>query len=235
MESDYRRGSGAMPVRVLIADDHRVVRRGLSLVLALDPEIEVVGEAGDGVEAVERARELRPDVVVMDVVMPGMDGIAATAAIRRELPATQVIALTSALGDHIAVDAVRAGALSYLLKDAAPEEVCQAVRAAAAGTVMLAPAAAAQLVRELAPRQQANSSEALQQLTEREHATLRLLGAGKSNREIAAEFGIGEATVKTHVRNVLTKLGLRSRTQAALYAAQHGLAERTTAPPDGSE
>jgi len=220
-----------MPVRVLIADDHRVVRRGLSLVLALDPEIEVVGEAGDGAEAVERARELRPDVVVMDVVMPVMDGIAATAVIRRELPATQVIALTSALGDHTVVDAVRAGALGYLLKDAAPEEVCQAVRATAAGTAALAPAATAQLVRELAPAsapgQQADGSEALQQLTERERATLRLLGAGKSNREIAAEFGIGEATVKTHVRNVLSKLGLRSRTQAALYAAQRGLADRS--------
>ena len=167
-----------MPVRVLIADDHRVVRRGLSLVLSLDPELTVVGEAGDGAEALARARELHPDVVVMDVIMPVMDGIAATAAIRRELPATQVLALTSALGDHTVVDAVRAGAVGYLLKDAAPEEVCQAVRAAAAGTASLAPAATAQLVREVAPGQQPDGSAALLRLTERERVTMRLLGAG---------------------------------------------------------
>jgi DNA-binding NarL/FixJ family response regulator len=140
-----------MSVRVLVADDHRVVRRGLSLVLALDPDIEVVGEAGDGAEAVALARELRPDVVVMDVVMPVMDGIAATAAIRRDLPETQVLALTSALGDHTVIDVVRAGALGYLLKDAAPDEVCRAVRATAAGAVALASEAAAQLVREVVP------------------------------------------------------------------------------------
>jgi two-component system, NarL family, response regulator LiaR len=227
-----------MPVRVLVADDHRVVRRGLSLVLALDPDLEVVGEAGDGAEALERARELRPDVIVMDVVMPVMDGISATAAIRRDLPATQVLALTSALGDHSVVDALRAGAVGYLLKDAAPEEVCEAVRAAAAGAPSLAAAAMAQLLRELAPmsaaRQEPDDSDALQRLTERERATLRLLGAGRSNREIATELGVGEATAKTHVRNVLAKLGLRSRTQAALYAAQHGLTEPASGAPGGA-
>src|SRR5829696_8296967 len=149
-----------MAIRVLIADDHGVVRQGLRMFLGLDPELEVVGEAGDGAEAVRLAHDLRPDVVLIDIVMPVLDGIAATRAIRRELPATQVLALTSTVPEHTAIDAVQAGAIGYLLKDATPEDVCQAVKAAAAGTPQLAPDAAAQLMRELSPQAQVLSSDA---------------------------------------------------------------------------
>jgi two-component system, NarL family, response regulator LiaR len=216
-----------MPIRVLIVDDHRVVRRGLSLVLDQDPELEAVGEAGDGAEALRLAEALRPDVVLMDVVMPVLDGISATMAIRRAFPATQVLALTSTLGDQTAVDAVRAGAVGYLLKDATPEEVCRAVKAAATGTPHFAPEAATQLIRALAVPDQATApghsgdSSSPQRLTDREATVLSLLGQGKSNREIAGALAIGESTVKTHIHHVLTKLGLHSRTQAALYAAEH--------------
>jgi DNA-binding NarL/FixJ family response regulator len=216
-----------MPIRVVVVEDHRVVRRGLVLVLEQDSELEVVGEASNGAEAVQLAHDLQPDVVLMDIIMPVLDGIAATSAIRRDLPSIQVLALTSALGDHSAVDAVRAGAVGYLLKDATPEEVCQAVKSAAGGTPQLAPGAAAQLMRELsAPVHPAGSDAAgdpasPQPLTEREVTVLQLLGQGKSNGEIAAALAIGESTVKSHVHHVLTKLGLQSRTQAALYAAEH--------------
>jgi DNA-binding NarL/FixJ family response regulator len=215
-----------MPIRVLVVDDHRVVRRGLVLVLGEDSELEVVGEAGDGSEALQLAQALRPDVVLMDIVMPVVDGIAATAAILRDLPDTKVLALTSTLGDHTAVEAVRAGAVGYLLKDATPEEVCRAVKAAAAGTPQLAPGAAAQLMRELAPAVSEASARAAvaslpEPLTEREAAVLHLLGQGRSNREIAEALTIGESTVKTHVHHVLTKLGVQTRTQAALYASAH--------------
>jgi NarL family two-component system response regulator LiaR len=215
-----------VPLRVLIVDDHRVVRRGLVLVLEEDPEIDVIGEAGDGAEAVRLATELLPDVVLMDVVMPVMDGIAATAAIRRELPATQVLALTSALGDHSVVDAVRAGAVGYLVKDATPEEVCQAVKSAAAGTPYLATGVADQLIREIKlPAQpidgHAEFPSPTLPLTDREVAVLRLLGQGKSNQEIAGALAIGVSTVKSHVHHVLTKLRLPTRTQAALYASEH--------------
>jgi DNA-binding NarL/FixJ family response regulator len=220
-----------MPIRVLIVDDHRVVRRGLVLVLEQDPELEVVGEAGDGAEAVRLADELRPDVVLMDVVMPVQDGIAATTALRRDLPSIQVLALTSALGDHSAVDAVRAGAVGYLLKDATPEEVCQAVKSAASGTPHLAPGVAEQLIREINLPDQPAAGHAdfpspTQPLTDREGAVLRLLGQGKSNQEIAGALAIGVSTVKSHVHHVLTKLGLQTRTQAALYASEHASADQ---------
>jgi NarL family two-component system response regulator LiaR len=216
-----------MPIRVLIVDDHRVVRRGLSLVLDQDPGLEVVGEAGDGGEALRLAELLRPDVVLMDVVMPVLDGIAATTAIRRALPATQVLALTSDLGDQTAVNAIRAGAVGYLLKDATPEEVCRAVKAAAAGTPHFAPEAVTQLIRALAVPDHAaapghgGGPASPPPLTDREATVLGLLGQGKSNREIARALAIGESTVKTHIHHVLTKLGLHSRTQAALYASEH--------------
>jgi DNA-binding NarL/FixJ family response regulator len=206
-----------MTVRLLIADDHAVVRQGLRLFLAWDPDLDVVGEASDGVEAVRLAKELEPDVVLMDLLMPGMDGIAATAAIRRELPDTEVVALTSVVEDASVVDAVRAGAIGYLLKDTDADELRRAIKAAAAGQVQLAPEAAARLMREVrAPA----SPEAL---TAREIDVLRLVAAGKANKEIAAALGIGDKTVKFHVGNILAKLGVQSRTQAALHAVQIGL------------
>ena len=191
--------------------------------LALDGELEVVGEAEDGALALARAKELRPDVVLMDMLMPVMDGVAATQAIRAELPDTEVIALTSVLDDNSVVNAVKAGAIGYLLKDTEAEELCRAIKAAAAGQVQLSPQAAARLVREVRTPEVAPTA-----LSERETEVLRLLARGKANKEIAAELTIGEKTVKTHVSSVLLKLNVRSRTQAALYAAQIGLAPLQT-------
>jgi DNA-binding NarL/FixJ family response regulator len=206
-----------MAIRILIADDHAVVRQGLRMFLGLDPELEVIGEAADGAEAVALARQLRPDVVLMDLLMPRMDGIAATAAIRGELRGTEVIALTSVLEDTSVVGAVRAGAIGYLLKDTQSEELCRAIKAAAEGRVQLAPEAAARLMREV------RAPESPEALTERETDVLRLLAQGKANKEIARTLRIGEQTVKTHVSNILAKLGVQSRTQAALHAARIGL------------
>ena len=206
-----------MTLRILIADDHLVVRQGLRLFLKVDPELEVVGEAGDGAEAVRLARELRPDVVLMDLLMPVLDGIAATAAIRRDVPETEVVALTSVLEDAAVVGAVRAGAIGYLLKDTRAAELCRAIRAAAAGQVQLAPEAAARLLREV------RALESPEPLTARETEVLRLLAQGQANKEIAARLRIGETTVKSHVASILAKLGVQSRTQAALHAVRIGL------------
>ncbi len=211
-----------MTIRIVIADDHSVVRQGLRMFLALDPEFEIVGEAADGAEALRVAHQLRPDIVLMDMLMPVMDGIAATGRIRQELPETEVIALTSVLEDSAVVGAIKAGAIGYLLKDTQADELCRMIKAAAAGQVQLSPQAAARLVREV------RAPEHPQSLTEREIDVLRLLAAGKANKEIAAALTIGEKTVKTHVSNILMKLGVQSRTQAALYAAQIGLAPLET-------
>jgi DNA-binding NarL/FixJ family response regulator len=206
-----------MTIRVVIADDHSVVRQGLRMFLGLDPELEVVGEAADGAEALRLARQLQPDVVVMDLLMPVMDGIAATAAIRRELPDTEVVALTSVLEDASVVGAVRAGAIGYLLKDTQAEALCRAIKAAAAGQVQLTPKAAARLM------QAVTTPESPEALTERETEVLRLLAQGQSNKQIARSLHIAEKTVKTHVSNILSKLGVQSRTQATLYAIRLGL------------
>ena len=207
-----------MPIRVLIADDHAVVRQGLRMFLATDPELEIVGEARDGAEALHMALELHPDVVLMDLLMPAMNGIQATAAIRREAPDTEVVALTSVLEDSVVVDAIRAGAIGYLLKDTEAHELRRAIKAAAAGQVELCPEAAARLLREV--RTPDRSAELL---TERETDVLRLLARGMSNQEIAQTLIIGEQTVKSHVSHILAKLGVPSRTQAALYAIRVGL------------
>ena len=208
-----------MTIRILLADDHSVVRQGLRMFLSLDSEFEVIGEAPDGSEAVKMARELQPDVVLLDMLMPVMDGITATGIIRKEMPDTEVIALTSVLEDGAVVGAIKAGAIGYLLKDTQQEELIRAIKAAAAGQVQLAPQAAARLMREV------RAPDAPQALTERETDVIKLLARGKANKEIAMELVIGEKTVKTHVSNILLKLGVQSRTQAALYAAQNGLAE----------
>ncbi|GMU51675.1 MAG: DNA-binding response regulator [Candidatus Xenobia bacterium] len=204
-------------IRILIADDHAVVRQGLRMFLELDPELVVVGEASDGLEALEKAHELKPHVVVMDLLMPRLDGIQAIARLRQELPEVEAVALTSVLDDASVVGAVRAGAMGYLLKDARAEELCQAIRAAAAGQVQLSPQAAARLLQEM------RSPQSPDRLTERETEVLRLVARGESNRAIAQTLSIAEKTVKTHVSNLLAKLGLSSRTQAALYAVQHKL------------
>jgi DNA-binding NarL/FixJ family response regulator len=206
-----------MGIRVMIVDDHGVVRQGLRMFLALDPEIEVIAEAANGVEALRLAHQLKPDVVLMDLLMPEMDGIAATDAMRRELPDTEVIALTSVLEDRAIFDAIRVGAIGYLLKDTEADKLCEAIKAAAAGQVQLSPQVAARLVREVrAP----DNPEAL---TERETEVLRTLARGFSNKEIAKQLVITEKTVKTHVSNILSKLDLPSRTRAALYALKIGL------------
>ena len=204
-------------IRLLIADDHSVVRQGLRMFLALDPDLQIVGEASTGEEAIQLARELHPQVVLMDLLMPGIGGVAATGTIRSEMPDVEVIALTSVLEDAAVTGAIRAGAIGYLLKNTEADELRQAVKSAAAGQVHLSPEAAARLVREV---QIPGSPEVL---TERETAVLRLLAKGQANKQVARELGIGEQTVKTHVSNILGKLQLQSRTQAALYAVERGL------------
>lgn len=206
-----------MAVRLLIAEDHAVVRQGLRMFLRLDDDIEVVGEAVDGREAVELAHRLRPDVVVMDLLMPVMDGISATAAIRNDLPDVEVIALTSFLEDHLVTEALRAGAIGYLLKDTDADSLRQAVRAAHSGQVYLSHTAADRLVRE------SDAPQSSQQLTKREVDVLVLLARGRSNKEIARELSIGQQTVKTYVGNIFSKLNVSSRTQAALHAVRTGL------------
>ena len=206
-----------MGIRILIVDDHGVVRQGLRMYLALDPELEVVAQAANGAETLRLAHELRPDVVLMDLLMPVMDGITATGAIRRELPEVEVIALTSVLEDSAVYGAMRAGAIGYLLKDTQADELCRAIKAAAAGQVQMSPSVAARLLREVPAPQQPEA------LTEREIEILRELASGKSNKEIAAALVIAEKTVRTHVSNILAKLGVTSRTQAALHAVRSGL------------
>lgn len=206
-----------MAIRVLIVDDHSVVRQGLRMFLSLDAEIQLVGEAANGLEAIKQARLLKPDVVVMDIIMPEMDGIRATEVIRKELPEVEVLALTSILEDASVVGAIKAGAIGYLLKDTRAEELCRAIKAAAAGQVQLSPQAATRLMREV------RAPEDPEALTDRETDVLRLLAVGKANKEIALELQIGETTVKTHVSNILLKLNVSSRTQAALFAVRTGL------------
>jgi NarL family two-component system response regulator LiaR len=206
-----------MAIRILITDDHGVVRQGLRMFLSLDPEMEVVGEAANGQEALALARDLKPDVVLMDLLMPVMDGIEATLAIRSEFPEVEVIALTSVLDDGSVTGAVRAGALGYLLKDTDSEELRRAIKAAAEGRVHLAPEAAARLMREV------KAPESPEVLTEREVEVLKLLASGKANKQIASSLFVSEKTVKAHVSSILMKLGVQSRTQAALHAVRTGL------------
>jgi DNA-binding NarL/FixJ family response regulator len=206
-----------MTIRVLITDDHGVVRQGLRMFLSLDPGVEVVGEAANGEEAVAMAQELRPDVVLMDLLMPVMDGISATEAIRRDLPDVEVIALTSVLEDASVTGAVRAGAIGYLLKDTEAAELRRAITAAAEGRVHLVPEAAARLMREV------RAPESLESLTGRETEVLTLLARGRANKQIAAALYVSEKTVKAHVSSILMKLGVQSRTQAALHAVRTGV------------
>ena len=212
------------PIRVLIADDHGVVREGLRTYLELQDGIEVVGEAGDGEEAVRMAQELRPDVILMDLVMPRLDGVGAMRELRRRLPSARVIVLTSFTDDAKLMPALQAGAAGYLLKNAQPQEIARAVRAAAAGEALLDPGVAARLLDSIA---RAPGEAPGETLTKREREVLGLIGRGFSNKRIALELGIAEKTVKTHVGHVLFKLGVPDRTSAAVHAVRAGLV------PDG--
>ena len=213
-----------MAIRIVIADDHKVVRQGLRMFLALDPDLEVVGEAENGAQAVELAGLLAPDVVLMDLLMPVMGGVEAIGIIRTRYPETEVVAMTSVLENAAVVGAVRAGAIGYLLKTTDADALCSAIRAAAAGQVQLAPEAAVLLMREV-QLQESSAVSGVAALTDRETDVLRLVAQGRANKEIASDLGIGEKTVKTHVSSVLAKLGVQSRTQAALHAARVGLVD----------
>ena len=206
-------------IRVLLVDDHVVVRRGLSALLATYEEIEVVGEASGGEQGVELAGRLLPDVVLMDLVMPGMDGIEATRRVRAASPSTQVIVLTSYSEDERIFPAIKAGALSYLLKEVSPDDLVRAIRAARRREATLHPSVAARLMQELSGAR----SSPLDELTEREREVLACIARGMSNAEIADRLIIGERTVKTHVSNILSKLHLQDRTQAALLALRERL------------
>jgi NarL family two-component system response regulator LiaR len=210
------------PIRVLIVDDHAVVREGLRAFLQLQDGIEVAGEAGDGEEALEQAGRLGPDVILMDLMMPKLDGVQAMRALRERASCSRVIVLTSFLDDDRLMPAIEAGAAGYLLKNVEPAELARAVRAAHAGEALLDPAVAARLVQTIAARPSPIGSDS-QRLTRREREVLELIARGRSNKRIASELGISEKTVKAHVGHVLAKLGVTDRTQAALLAVQEGL------------
>jgi two-component system, NarL family, response regulator LiaR len=204
-------------IRLLLVDDHVVVRQGLRMVLALEPDLEIIGEANNGQEALNLIKKLSPQVVLMDLLMPVMDGVSAIRAVKKDYPDIEVVALTSVLEDRLVIDAVEAGAAGYLLKESGPEELIEAIRAAAKGEVRLHPKAQKRLIKEV------RTPEMRESLTERETETLRLVAKGMSNKEIAESLTVSEVTVKTHVSSILSKLNLQSRTQAALFALKEGL------------
>jgi NarL family two-component system response regulator LiaR len=209
-------------IRVLVADDHAIVRKGIRALLATEPGIQVVGEAQNGQQAVDRAAQMQPDVILMDLVMPEMDGIAATQHITARQPNTRILVLTSFATDDKIFPAIKAGALGYLLKDSGPNELVQAIHQVCRGESSLHPQVARKLLEEISEPQA--QPPTIDPLTEREVQVLRLVAQGQSNRDIAEKLVISEATVRTHVSNILGKLHLASRTQAALYALREGLA-----------
>jgi DNA-binding NarL/FixJ family response regulator len=222
-------------IRIVIVDDHAMVRRGMRDFLALHDDLEVVGEASDGESAIQLVAETRPDIVIMDLLLPVVDGIEATRRIKAAQPEVEVVALTSFIEEDRVVGAIEAGAAGFLLKDAEADDLAAAIRAAASGEVHLDPAVAGIVARRLRrpvagsewPRSPADSpGERLDRLTSRERDVLGAVAQGLSNRAIADALGITERTARTHVSNILAKLGLTSRTQAALLAAEHGLGPR---------
>jgi DNA-binding NarL/FixJ family response regulator len=215
-------------IRVLLADDEAMIRAGLRLVLETEPDIAVVGEAADGAAAVEATARVSPDVVLMDVRMPGLDGLAATGRILEDHPGVRVVVLTTFDEDANVHAALRLGASGFLLKVAPPERLVDAIRVAADGGALLDPLVTRRVISAFATlpaRDRPPRPAELDRLTTREHQVLRMLARGLSNAEIAAELVVGDATVKTHVARVLMKLGLRERVQAVVYAYEHGLVE----------
>jgi NarL family two-component system response regulator LiaR len=210
------------PIRVLIVDDHAIVRKGIRVLLSTEPDIEVAGEAQDGRQAIAEATRLQPDVILMDLVMPEVDGITAIQHITVHQPQVRILVLTSFATDDKIFPAIKAGALGYLLKDSSPRELIQAIHQVCRGESFLHPLVARKLLEELS--QPPTQPPTPDPLTGREVEVLRLLAQGQSNQEIAAVLMISEATVRTHVSNILSKLHLASRTQAALYALREGLA-----------
>ena len=217
----------AAPIRVLIADDHAIVREGLRSLLETEPGMELAGEAADGAEAVAQARAARPDVILLDLMMPRLDGIAAIGAIKREQPDARILVLTSFAEDEKVFAAIKAGALGYLLKDSSPQELLQAIREVARGESSLHPTIARKVLRELSRPPELPATP--EPLTARELEVLRLVAQGLANQEIAGRLALSERTVRTHVSQILAKLQLANRTQAALYALREGLA-RPDAP-----
>jgi DNA-binding NarL/FixJ family response regulator len=218
------------PIRVLVVDDHALFRRGLEMVLAQEPDIEVVGEAGDGAEAVERAEELLPDVVLMDIRMPRRSGIEACTAIKAAVPSAQIIMLTISDEEADLYEAIKAGATGYLLKEISIDEVATAIRAVAGGQSLISPSMASKLISEFAQlvkRDDDRQQVPAPRLTERELEVLRLVARGMNNRDIARQLFISENTVKNHIRNILEKLQLHSRMEAVVYAVREKLLEIT--------
>jgi DNA-binding NarL/FixJ family response regulator len=216
-----------MTIRVLLADDQALVRAGFKVLVNSAPDLEVVGEAADGQAALEETDRLRPDVVVMDLMLPVLDGIAATAQLKARHPSIEVVAITSFIEEERVTAAIEAGASGFLLKDAEADDLAAAIRAAHAGEVYLDPAVAgivARRMRDGSPGGNGNARDGgMAQLTSRERDVLTCVARGMSNRAIAEELGMAERTARTHVSNILAKLGLTSRTQAALFAVEHGL------------
>jgi NarL family two-component system response regulator LiaR len=216
-------------IRIMITDDHAIVRKGIRALLATEHDIQVVGEACDGTQAIEQAQTLKPDVILMDLVMPKTDGIEATRQITTKIPGMRILVLTSFAADDKVFPAIKAGALGYLLKDSGPDQLIEAIHQVHRGEPSLDPAIARKVLSELShpPKMPLTADP----LTERELGVLRLVAQGKSNKEIAEQLVITEMTVRTHVSNILGKLHLASRTQAALYALREGIASLEDVPP----
>ena len=214
-----------MNIKVLLVDDQAMVRAGLHMILEAETDIKVTGEAEDGAKAITAARALRPDIVLMDIQMPVMNGLEATRRITHEIEKPpRVLVLTTFERDDYIFEALRAGASGFILKNAPPEDLVNAVRVVAEGNGLLAPSVTRRIISEFASRPPRPSvKEPVEQLTEREMEVLKLIARGKTNAEIAGELVVSEATVKTHVSNLLTKLGLRDRVQAVVYAYESGL------------